>query len=43
MTLMCLFMNLQFYELEHESYNLRNAELMFKSIYARHIQVFFFS
>ena len=26
---------LQFYELEHESYNLRNTELMFKSIYAR--------
>ena len=26
---------LQFYELEHESYNLRNAELMFESIYAR--------
>ena len=26
---------LQFYELEHESYNLRNIELMFKSIYAR--------
>ena len=26
---------LQFYELEHEPYNLRNAELMFKTIYAR--------
>ena len=26
---------LQFYELEHESYNLRNTELMFKTIYAR--------
>ena len=26
---------LQFYELEHEFYNLRNTELMFKSIYAR--------
>ena len=26
---------LQFYELERESYNLRNTELMFKSIYAR--------
>ena len=26
---------LQFYELKHDSYNLRNTELMFKSIYAR--------
>ena len=26
---------LQFYELEHESYNLRNTELIFKTIYAR--------
>ena len=26
---------LQFYEVEHESYNLRNNELMFKIIYAR--------
>ena len=26
---------LQFYELEHEHYNLRNTELMFKTIYAR--------
>ena len=26
---------LQFYELEHEFYNLRNTELMLKSIYAR--------
>ena len=26
---------LQFYEVEQESYNLRNTELMFKSIYAR--------
>ena len=26
---------LQFYELEHESYNLRNTDIMFKSIYAR--------
>ena len=25
---------LQFYELKHDSYNLRNTEVMFKSIYA---------
>ena len=32
MTVMCY---LQFYELEHEPCNLRNAKLMFKTIYAR--------
>ena len=30
-----VFGYLQFYELEHESYNLGNPELMFKSIYGR--------
>ena len=35
MTLMCLAIIWQFYELEQEHYNLRNTELMFETIYAR--------
>ena len=34
MTLMCLVI-LQIYELEHEPYNLRNTELLFRGFYAR--------
>ena len=34
MTLMCLVI-LQIYELEHEPYNLRNTEPLFRGVYAR--------